>query len=199
MRFEGIDLRLLERCRGGDLDAFDKLCRVIQRDLYGFVYSLVRNHDDADEVLQECLVRVYKHLPKLQELDRFPGWLMKMAANQCHTQRTRVGAKAMLPLQEGVDVPNERVVGGAEPADSPREALENKQMMECVDAAIAGLPPRQRMSVILFELENRPIREIAEMLECSDGAVKFNLHEARKKLRGALGQYLAPRPKGAAE
>jgi RNA polymerase sigma-70 factor (ECF subfamily) len=61
---------------------------------------------------------------------------------------------------------------------------------KAVNTAIAQLPPRQRSAIILYELENRPVREIAEILECSEGAVKFNLHEARKKLQELLRDQL---------
>jgi RNA polymerase sigma-70 factor, ECF subfamily len=194
MRFAGVGRELLDRCRSGDMDAFDELCRAVQQELYAVIYSMLRNHDDADEALQECLVRLYRHLPQLNDLDRFPWWLMRIAVNQCNSARARAAVRALYPLNEEVEIQNEELVWQSGRVDSPRRALERKEMQTDIDAAIRELPPRQRSAVVLFEVEGRTIKEIADLLECSDGAVKFNLHEARKKLRELLKAYMTPVP-----
>lgn len=190
MRFEAVDPALLRKCQQGDLAAFEQLCSLIQQDLYGYVYSQLRNHDDTDEVLQECLVRVFRHLPKLQDLGSFPWWIMRIALNQCHSLRSRSNCRALYPLEEEVEVAQERRVGASRPPVSPREAVQRKETMHDIETAIAQLPPRQREAILLFEVEDHSIKEIAQLLECSEGAVKFNLHEARKKLKEYLGGYL---------
>ena len=67
-------------------------------------------------------------------------------------------------------------------------------MRDDINAAIRQLPPRQRDAIVLFEVEDLSIREISELLGCSEGAVKFHIHEARKRLRGLLEHYLRPGP-----
>ena len=193
MRFTNVGPRLLERCRSGDLDAFDELCALIQHDLYSLLYAILRSHDDTDDAMQECLVRALRHLPQLQELEKFPGWMTKMAVNQCKTMLTRRRTRGFVPLEEQIEVPNESVVAAGQQPPSPRKSLEGKELAGLIDAAIRSLPQRQRAAIMLYELENHPIAEIAGMLGCSEGAVKFNLHEARKKLKVALGDYLPVR------
>jgi RNA polymerase sigma-70 factor (ECF subfamily) len=190
VRFEQVDIALLEACRAGDVAAFERLCHAVEADLYGFLFSLLRDHDATDEALQECLVRLYRHLPGLRDLERFPGWLMKMAVNQCRTVQARARIMPFQPLEEGIEYPNEQVLGNPHSGDSPPAVAQRAEMMAEVDAAIATLPPRQRAAIVLFEIEDHSISEIAEILECSEGAVKFNLHEARKKLREALRHHL---------
>lgn len=155
-------------------------------ELYGFIYAMLRNHDDTDEVLQECLVRVHRHLGQLSDPTKFGWWLMKIAVNECRSARGRSTGRQTVQLDEAIDYPNESVVGTGPPPASPRESASLGETRRILDAAIRALPDRQRAAIILFEVEDRPIREVAEMLDCSEGAVKFNLHEARKKLRGAL-------------
>ena len=198
MRFEDVDTALLARCRKGDLNAFGDLCSQIQQDLYAFIYAQLRDHDDTDEVLQECLLRVHRHLPKLDDLNRFAGWIMRMAVNQCHSQRARAGVKALYPLDDAVEVAEGRMVAGATRPATPGEAVERHEMARDISEAVRALPPKQRAAIVMFEMEGRPIREIAAALECSEGAVKFGLHEARKKLRESLRQYLPARKGGAA-
>ncbi len=151
--------------------------------------SIVRNHDHADEALQECLVRVYRHLDKLQELEKFPGWLARMAVNQCRTQLTHAGSRALYELDETYEVPNDALVAAAQAPVSPRAAAQGHELRSEIDAAIAELPEKQRISIMLFEVEQMSIKEISEALECSEGAIKFNIHEARKKLRHLLSHH----------
>ena len=200
MRFDSIPRELLERCRSGASadgarppeEAFDELCRLLQPDLYAFLFSLLRNHDDTDEVLVECLVRLHRHIGGLQDLDRFPGWLLKMAVNQVQTHRARYVSRMTAPLDDMAEIPNERLAASARPAPSPRAALEQREIRAEIDTAMASLPPRQRETIVLYEIEQLSVREIASILECSEGAVKFNLHEARRKLRQRLGHLLEP-------
>jgi RNA polymerase sigma-70 factor (ECF subfamily) len=193
VRFEGVDIALLDACRSGDLVAFERLCRAVEADLYALLFSLLRDHDATDEALQECLIRIHGHLPALRDLERFPGWVMKMAVNQSRSVRARAQRVRLQPLEDGVEYPNELVVGHPHAGDSPPAVAQRAEMMAEVNAAIAALPERQRAAIVLFEIEDRSIREIAEILDCSEGAVKFNIHEARKKLRQALGHYLPAR------
>jgi len=179
---------LLLQCKGGDLQAFEELCTAVQPDLFAFILSILCDHDDAADVCQECLVRVYRSLPKLRELEKFPGWIMRMAANQCNTALSRPSARiAYLEDMEAKVDALERVSAAAAPVD-PRAASAGREMRAHLDAAIRKLPPRQRAAVILFEIEQLSVREVSEILGCSVGTVKFNLHEARKKLREELAK-----------
>jgi RNA polymerase sigma factor (sigma-70 family) len=70
--------------------------------------------------------------------------------------------------------------------DSPRDVAAGKELQQLLNAAIEELPPKQRIAILLYEVEQMSVREIADVLECSEGVVKFNLFEARKKLRVSL-------------
>ena len=183
MRFDEVDTGLLQRTARGDAAAFEELCAAIQPDLYAFIHSHLRNHEDTDEVLQECLVRIHRHLHTLADLARFPWWLMRMAVNQCNSHRVRAAHHASVPLDDGIRVEPGSLVAAATPPASPREHAERGDTRRRVDEAIAMLPPRQRSAIILFELEDHPIAEIAGILECSEGAVKFNLQIGRASCR----------------
>jgi RNA polymerase sigma-70 factor (ECF subfamily) len=75
------------------------------------------------------------------------------------------------------------LVGNAAPPPSPRTHAESHETQRHVQQAIDQLPCKQRLAILLFELEDMTIAEISALLDCSPGTVKFNLHEARKKLR----------------
>jgi RNA polymerase sigma factor (sigma-70 family) len=73
---------------------------------------------------------------------------------------------------------------------SPREEASQRQTREQIETAMTTLPDRQQTAVVLFEIEGCSIKEIAAAMECSEGAVKFNIHEARKKLQRQLGHLV---------
>jgi RNA polymerase sigma factor (sigma-70 family) len=189
--FAELDLELVTRSQSGDPAAFDSLCSEVGSDLYRFLLAHLRNHDDADDAYQEVLIRVHRHLPRLREPRKFPGWVKRIAINQCHTLRARAARKSLASwdaLEETPDIPE--TVWQPQGVETPRQAALRGEMGEQINQAIVQLPPRQRTCLVLFEVEGHSIRDIAETLGCSQGAVKFNLHQARKKLQGSLKQYL---------
>jgi len=93
-------------------------------------------------------------------------------------------------LEETIEVKPEDYVFRSAMPDNPRYALMRKELMQQINGQIAALPTKQRLAVILFDVEGLSIREVAEHLACSEGAVKFNIHEGRKKLRQALAPVL---------
>lgn len=190
MRFDSIDPNLLKRCVAGDAAAFDALCVAIQQDLYGLLFAILRDHDDADDALQECFVRLFRHLSQLDAHEKFPGWMTRMAVNQCKTLLARKRNRSFAEFDDQVEVPNDSVVAAAETPASPRRSLESKELGTRIHEAIGALPQRQRAAIVLYEIEKHPVAEIASLLGCSQGAVKFNLHEARKKLRTLLHEFM---------
>lgn len=97
-------------------------------------------------------------------------------------------------LDETIEVDNRDVVAASTAPTSPREELERKELSRKINDAIAKLPARQRAAIILYEVEGHSVGEVAELLDSSEGAVKFNLHEARKKLQLFLADACKPVP-----
>ena len=190
MSIDQVSNELIDRCRRDAPGAFDELFSLIQQDLYRWVYSLVRNPDDADEVFQECCIRIYRHLGHLNEYQKFPAWVSRIVANQSSTHRTRMGRMPTVSLEEGVETPNESLVAHSSPRPDPRQALYSQEVLEEVNRAITQLPPRQRTAVLMFDVNSKSIKEIAEAMKCSEGAVKFNIHQGRRKLRDLLSHHL---------
>jgi len=186
--------QLVLRCQKGEQAAFEDLVAQIGPDLYRMIFAQVRDHDDTDEILQECLVRIYKHLATLREVGKFPGWVSRILVNQCHSHRLKRSRTAMESTDGMFEVSDREVMWQNPHLGNPRKALMRKEVFADINEAIRGLPPRQRSAIVLFEIEGLSIREIAGAMDCSEGAVKFNIHQARKKLKAALRQYVRQRP-----
>ena len=194
MALQDVPSELVIRCQQGDPVAFEALVAQIGPDLYKMIFAQVRDHDDTDEVLQECLIRIYKHLPTLREVAKFPGWISRMIVNQCHSHRLKRSRTAMESTDDLLEVSNRDVMWQNPHVGNPRKVLMQKEVYAEINKAIHGLPPRQRSAIVLFEVEGFSIREIAGAMQCSEGAVKFNIHQARKKLKTTLRHYVRQRP-----
>jgi len=182
-----IDPRIIKRCREGERAAFEELYGEIKDGLFRWIFSLMRDFDEAEDVFQECTVRIFRHIGSLQEVTRFQHWLYRLVINQCNTHRSRKSRGRYIPLDESIEVKEEDYVFHTSIPENPRRALMRKELMQYINNHISHLPPKQRLAVLLFDVEGFSIKEVAEQMDCSEGAVKFNIHEARKKLRDSLG------------
>jgi RNA polymerase sigma-70 factor (ECF subfamily) len=117
-----------------------------------------------------------------------------MIINQCHSQRHKRARNAMESTDEVFEVKDLDVMWRNPHDSNPRKTLMRKEVLREINEAISQLPDRQRSAIVLFEGEGLSIREVAQVMECSEGAVKFNIHQARKKLRASLRQYVRQRP-----
>ena len=181
-----IEPHIIERCQAGDHAAFEQMYDSMKDDLFRWIFSLLRNHDEAEDVFQECAIRIFRHIGTLNDTSRFHHWVYRLVVNQCNTHRARRNRQRYTPLEESIEVKPEDYVFRSSAPENPRRALMRKEMMESINRHIASLPSKQRLAVLLFDVEGLSIKEVAEELGCSEGAVKFNIHEGRKKLKALL-------------
>ncbi|MGH7358560.1 MAG: RNA polymerase sigma factor [Acidimicrobiia bacterium] len=148
------------------------------RDNYaGLVRSLTVAAGDrelAADCVQEAFTRAYVRWRRISRYDDPAGWVRRVAVNRLrdHWRRSRRKDRAVARLGaqlEDVEPPSEP------PSADPSLA-----------AAVAGLPDRQREAVALFYVEGLTVREVADSMKLSEGAVKYHLHEGRERLRGVL-------------
>ena len=187
MALAAVPVDLIEACRRGERDALERILRMISPDLYRLIFSMVRDHDQTDEIVQETMIRLFRHIKKLKDIERFAPWAIRIAVNQVHTSRLKAGRQRLYPFNDAMDPPDGVVVLAGQAGANPRETAAWRQVRERIELAMGDLPPRQQTAIVLFELEGCSIKEIANAMTCSEGAVKFNIHEARKKLKRQLG------------
>jgi RNA polymerase sigma-70 factor (ECF subfamily) len=182
----GTDRSLVARAQAGDLRAFETLVERHRRRIYRLAYRMTCTHEDADDVMQETFVRAYRNLRRFL-LDRpFANWLYTIAVNLClDRQRKRQRERQVAWEQvEGLQL------AASPAAASPERVAENGELRGRLHGAIGRLPGRQKAAVVLFEVEGMKITEVAELMKCSEGAVKSTLHRARRRLRDDLRDYL---------
>jgi len=185
VRFEEIPHTLIEKARQSHPDALEEFCLMVQPDAYAVLLSLLRNHDDASDALQEALIRIIRFLPKLRDVKSFPGWIMRLLVNQAANSHKSRSAP-VVDIESLGDDAHASVQSITSTPLSPRRSAENHEMRERINHTILSLTERQKTALVLFEMEGLTIHEVAEAMEVTDGAVKFHLHEARKNMKRAL-------------
>jgi RNA polymerase sigma-70 factor (ECF subfamily) len=175
------ELRLIRRAKRGDQAALTALIEAHRPSLHHFLLRLTRREDVAEDIGQEALVRVLKHLDRFDERFRFSTWLFTIARRLWinHIQKFR-------------PIPDSDTVGGraARAGDDPRPDRDEIQdiAMVAIEGALDVLNPRQREIVELFHGCSLPIQEIASRLDLPVGTVKSHLFRARRRLGAALVQ-----------
>jgi RNA polymerase sigma-70 factor (ECF subfamily) len=174
------DAGLVSRIRQGDLLAFEELYQKYKRPLYQTALAITGDRGAAEEVLQDCFVRAYAAMERVEAAPSLAPWLHRIAVNLSCNSSNR-NRKLPLALEALID-------SLSAPAASPERAAEGKALSEIVQDAVASLGSKQRTAVVLFYLQGFSLVEIAYILDCPVGTVKSRLHYACKTLRKRLSE-----------
>ena len=188
------EVDLVRRAQAGDSAAFGSLVRSYQRRAVSLAYRLLGNAADAADVSQDAFVRAYRNLAQLDDPGRFGAWLMRVVSNLSLNYRRSRATRAASSLDDALEV-------GAEirrPTTQQRLSLRTgdgdqtptEELHESVSRALERLPDKQRLALILFSVEGLPQKEVADILECSVELVKWNVFQARNKLKEMLAEHL---------
>lgn len=173
----------------GDQAAFAELVARYRRKVYSVAYRIVGNHLDADEVVQESFVRIYNRKEDLDSVNHFSSFLIRVATNYSIDILRRRKAHGGV-AEDTTSLPGEIQVDLARRISTPEDHFRGKRLMEEIQLALEKLPPKQKITAILHDVEGYSKTEIAEMFDCPEATVRSNLHIARTKLRKILKQRL---------
>jgi RNA polymerase sigma-70 factor (ECF subfamily) len=165
--------QLVREATGGDLDAFEKLVKTLQRRVYGFAYQHLRDLDEAYDLTQEIFVKLYRNLARYDSGRPFEPWFWKLAANTTINYRRK---RIPMPIDQSAD----QQVGGAETSLSQHDPA----LVE----ALAQLDLAYRLPVLLHYYADLPVEQVAQSLGLSVPAIKSRLHRARALLRNSLAE-----------
>jgi RNA polymerase sigma-70 factor (ECF subfamily) len=169
------DHRLLRRAREGDVHAFEQLVREHQHRLYTLAARELGSSADADDAVQETLVRAWKGLPRFRGDASFSTWLYRICLNAITDQRARRARGSGAGLEDAV-----------EPAD-PRDRIAERELSGALQDALSRLDESYRTPVLLYDVLGRSYAEIAEVLGVAEGTVKSRIFRGRAELARQLG------------
>ncbi len=171
------DAALVERCRRGELGAFEELYSQHASRLYNLAVRMLGNGADAEDAVQDTFLLAHKRLESFRGEAALGTWLYRLAVNQCLDRlRSRAGREQL--ATDSLDEPA-RIWQPAARADRPAERMDLK-------SAIARLPEGSRAVFVLHDVEGFEHREVAKLLGISEGTSKSQLHKARMRLREML-------------
>ena len=191
------DGQLVANVLSGNRKAFDELIRRYQRQAVAVSYRLLGNSHDALEVTQDAFLKAFTSLDTLQKPEAFGGWLMRIVSNLSLNYRRSRKTRTSVPLAEVIGPQSGEQTdahgGGSEWMSStadPVRGLEGKELGAKLKQALAQLPEKQRLAIVMFTIEELPQKQVAEALNCSVEAVKWHVFQGRKKLRELLKEHL---------
>jgi RNA polymerase sigma-70 factor, ECF subfamily len=185
------DRVLIERAQAGDMSAFRRLVERHQRRAFAVALALVRDENDASELVQDAFLRAYKSLPTFQGGSSFFTWLYRIVTNLGIDLIRKPGHKQTFDLDENrldggdrddVDIPFLSRLEGADPADTVRR----REIGARVQSALDALPSYHRAVIVMREIDGLSYEEMAQVMDVSKGTIMSRLFHARQKLQRAL-------------
>lgn len=168
------DPALLERIRGGDASALDRLVARHHESAYRVALAILGSEADAADAAQEGMVRALRGLDGFRGHASFRTWLLAIVANEARSSIRRSGRRREGPLIE--DLPDEAGRGAADEVALRDEAARARAML-------VRLPEKQRLAVQLRVEEGLSFREVGEVIGSSEGAARVNYHQGIRRLR----------------
>jgi len=188
------DEELMLRYRDGDIDAFEMLYRRYEKPLFDFIYRMVMNPSEAENLYQETFYRVIRSKKKYKVTAQFKTWLFQIAINLCHDRLRRMKHRSHLSLNALVTSQND---GGVEyqefisdPSSDLDKYVESEELVSLIKGAIASLSEKERLVFVMKEYQGMKFSEIADILNCPIGTLLSLNHRAQEKLKKILLKYV---------
>jgi RNA polymerase sigma-70 factor (ECF subfamily) len=177
---------LVSRARRGDEDALEALLARMAPSIHRFGLRMCRNVHDAEDVLQDVLIEIAKHVDAFEGRSAFSSWVFALTRSAC--ARRRRGLKHQAPVGD------EQLPEEPDPAASPEVRAGGRELAAALARALDSLPEDYREAILLRDVEGLSAPEAAGAVGISVDALKSRLHRARAALRTALAPFVEPEP-----
>ncbi len=188
------DEELIAKFQMGDVQAFDVLVRRYKDQLLNFVFRFVGNRSDAEDIVQETFLRVYKNKHYYKEIAKFSTWVYTIAGNLAKTELRRRKRHKIFSVSNFVneekdyDIPDTEI--------SPDRKVDETIKEDYIQKAIEKLPPKFREVIILRDIQGFAYEEISQILNIPLGTVKSRVNRGRLKLQEDLKFLFENEPNG---
>jgi RNA polymerase sigma-70 factor (ECF subfamily) len=176
------DRELVRRAQGEDKEAFEELIRRHQHRVFAVAGGILRRREDVEDIAQQVFVKAYFSLKRFDQRAAFSTWLYKITVNECWDLLRK---KKVRPLVYESDLSEEQakqVITSAEKVNPGPDISQKMEARENVERLLEGLDERDRLMLILKEVEGYSIEEIARVLNLNGNTVKVRLFRARRRV-----------------
>jgi RNA polymerase sigma-70 factor (ECF subfamily) len=190
------EIELARKLIAGEADAFDRFVEHFRAKIFHYSWLMCGHREDAEEVAQETLFKVFENFDHLREPERVRPWVYRIAKNVCLMKRRK---SVFAPSQElslddflpAMDHESGHVkLQIADWSGVPDRQMLQSELKQVLDAAIGKLPENYRTVILLRDVEELSTSEAAHVLDLTEDVVKTRLHRARLAVRQKLDEYL---------
>ena len=185
---------IINRCRKGDIDAFEVLVRTYQGRMFNIACRIIGDADDAAEVVQDAFVAAYRNLHAFEQRSRFSTWLYAITVNTSRNRLNQVKARKARETNSLDDPPtHDSVRGSREPASIEPSALDQltrKEQRGMIQKCLNQLEAEFREVIVLRDVQGFAYEEIGTMLGLAAGTVKSRLFRARESVKTCLKKLM---------
>lgn len=176
---------LITRAKQGNVEAYEALVRKYQQSIYYLCRRMTGSHQSADDLSQDTFIKAYFALDRFKDGMNFFSWIRKIAVNNSLNFLKK--SKREEPLGENVaNIRGHSSMG----QELPQEMLQRNRMEKSFKRALKALPAEQKIVFILRVFENQSYKDIAKILNISQGTVMSRLSRAREKIKSSMAEYL---------
>ncbi len=185
------DDELVTQFQNGDKSVFNTLVLKYQNRIAKLIYKNTNDAETTKDLCQETFLKAFKSLPKFKRESAFYSWLYRIAMNCCIDYVRQQNRRKTVPYDELTASPEEILISKY---PSPSHLVEMEELGDIINKAVDQLPTKQQRVFRLRYDQKLQIKEVAVIINRSEGTVKTHLHHAHKRLRELLRPYLENRP-----
>ena len=193
------EVDLARRLMAGEVDAFDRFVEVFRTKIFQYSLQVCGHREDAEEVAQETLLKVFQNFDQLREPERVRAWVFRIARNACLMKRRKsvfapaqeLSLEQFLPAGDRDGAPRRLEI--ADWSALPDDQLLRGELRGVIQQAISELPEIYRVVILLRDVQELTTAETAGILDTNEEVVKTRLHRARLAVRQKLDSYLRGR------
>ena len=194
-----VEIQLARDLMAGQPEAFDRFVEHFRAKIFQYSWLMCGQREDAEEVSQETLLKVFENFNQLRQPERVRAWVLRIAKNFCLMKRRRSQFAPTQELSLDEYMPALDRDGGhvklqiADWSSQPEDRMLRAELRRVLDQAIAALPDTYRSVILLRDVEDLSTDETAQVLDLSVDVIKTRLHRARLAIRQELDRYLKTR------
>jgi RNA polymerase sigma-70 factor, ECF subfamily len=190
------EVQLARDLLNGRVGAFDRFVSLFRSKLLNYSFLVCRQHEDAEEITQETLLRVFQNFNQLKDPERVKAWVFRIARNACLMKRRKsvfapdreLSLDELRPSSSHED--GRKRIEIADWSALPEDRAFQAELRRALDDSIAGLPEIYKTVLLLRDVEELTTEETAEVLDITTDTVKTRLHRARLAVRKGLDEFL---------
>lgn len=185
------DEELVTVFKSGKVEAFNELIGRFKDPLVNYIYRYLGDFDEADDIVQDTFVRVFRHIDQYQPIAKFSTWIYTIATNLARTQYQRRKRWGIFSFGHRDDEDDERSQELRDEQLLPDAIADGSLLHEQIQQALNKLAPVFREVIVLYEIEEKSYEEICEITGQNMGTVKSRLNRARAKLQLLLKEFVS--------